>query len=102
MAEILLEQYNSFFSKPRENYGEYPHKDYKCSEMETVVFTEEKIRKQISKLKNSSSTGPDGVISECFKYGGQFVLEALNDIFNQMSDEGYSPECTRENWIVSG
>ena len=51
------------------------------------------------RLKNRSSPGPDGVIAECYKYGGNFIKDALIDIFNHMRKEGYSPDKSRLAWI---
>ena len=99
MANLLSEQYRSVFSVPREQYEKYDHIDYKCEDMNDFVFTEENIRKNIMKLKNSKSPGPDGIIAECYKYGSNFIIDALIDIFCQMKDEGYSPCMSREAWI---
>ena len=50
-------------------------------------------------MNNKGSPGPDGVIAKCYKYGEEFVLDALIDIFNHMRDDGYSPQQAREAWI---
>ena len=67
--------------------------------MNDFYFTEENIRKNIMKLKNSKSPGPDGIIAECYKYGSNFTIDALIDIFSQMKEEGYSPNMSRMVWI---
>ena len=61
IADLLKDQYRSVFSKPREHYN-YQNIDYKCGEMEKSYFTRDDILKQIRKLNNNSSLGPDGVI----------------------------------------
>ena len=99
MAKILANQYRSVFLKPLDTYPEYSHQDYNCGIMKEVLFTEENISKNIMRLKNSSSPGPDCIISECYKYGGSYMKDALIDIFSQMYDEGYSPYKSRLAWI---
>ena len=70
-----------------------------CEEMPEIYFTEENILKYIKKLNGSSGSGPDGITPQCIKYGGRYILEALLDIYNQMIQEGYSPNQMRQAWI---
>ena len=67
--------------------------------MHDITFTGVNVEKQISKLNSACSTGPDGIETKCFKEGGDFMIEALIDIYTQMYEEGYSPQCTRDAWI---
>ena len=39
MAELLLKQYRSDFLSPHDNYDEYNHHDYKCSDMGDFFFS---------------------------------------------------------------
>ena len=98
MADILQAQYKSVFTKPLENY-DYNHIDYNCEDMGEVIFNEKNIMKQIVRLKGDTSTGPDGIVTKCFKYGGQYIVDAWVDIYNQMKEEEYAPKCKREEWI---
>ena len=50
-------------------------------------------------MRGEASPGPDGTIGNCFKNGGDFILDALIDIYTQSLLEGYSPENSREAWI---
>ena len=45
------------------------------------------------------SSDPDGIINECYKHGGDNIIEALEEIYTQMWNESYSPQQTREAWI---
>ena len=94
----LTAKTQQIFSKPRESY-QYENIDYDCDTMNEVYFTRENILKQINKLNNKGSPGPDGVVARCYKYGEEFILDALIDIYNQMRDECYSPQKSREAWI---
>ena len=58
------------------------------------------ILKQIKKLNNGSSLGPNEGYVSCYKYGGQFILDTLTDICSQMMDEIDSPGMSREAWIA--
>ena len=99
MADLLAKQYRLVFSKPLESYN-YEHINYNAFlTMEDVIFSKEKIKKQISKLKNCCSSGPDGICSRCYKFGGELLLDALSDIYQRMWEEEYSPQQTREAWI---
>ena len=98
IADLLKEQYSSVFSKPRESY-QYENIDYDCDTMNEVYFIKENILKQINKLNNKGSPGPDGVVARCYKYGEEFILDTLIDIYNHMRDECYSPQKSREAWI---
>ena len=68
--------------------------------MSDIIFDSESISKQIKKLKNGKSAGPDGVMNECYKHGGKIISDALEDIYSQMWRESYSPQQTREAWIA--
>ena len=57
------------------------------------------IAKCITKLKSNASSGPDGVVTRCYKYGGHFLEEALIDIFNHSIEVGESPSNTKKAWI---
>ena len=67
--------------------------------MEKLYFNRDNIIKQIKKLINNSSPGPDGVSLLCYKNGGEFILDALIDIYNHIRERGYSPQKSREAWI---
>ena len=97
MARILLNQYRSVFSVPVQEIQE--QRKYSVEDMPDIFFNEENIMKYIKKLNASSSSGPDGVPSKCYKYGGIMICDALIDIYNQMWSEGYSPEKSRQAWI---
>ena len=100
MADMLLEQYRSVFSERVSDSYIYNNIDYMCDIMPEVIFTEEKIMKHINKLNNNSSPGPDGISSLCYKKGGQIILDSLIDIYTQMYNESYSPNNSREVWVV--
>ena len=57
------------------------------------------ILKYIKKLCGSSGTGQDGITPQCIKYGGQFLMDALVDIYSDMWTQGYSPNQMRQAWI---
>ena len=49
MANILPEQYDKVFSKPKDTY-QYKHIKYNCDMMSDIIFDKETISKQIMKL----------------------------------------------------
>ena len=59
----------------------------------------DKIKKVLKRLKGSASPGPDSVVGWCYKHGGDFILDALYDCFNQSIDMKYASVWTCEAWM---
>ena len=64
--------------------------------MDFGPITKEEIKKVLKRIKASASPGPDGVGGCCYKYGGEYILDAFSDCFNQSIDDEYASSCTRE------
>ena len=45
----------------------------------------------IAGLNNSAAMGPDGLSVHIFKYGGDVIINAVNDIATQSMEEGVVP-----------
>ena len=92
MAEILSNQYSSVFSVPREEVNEafisglFPHEaPVDSSSLTSVLFSES----NIAALSSAASPGPVGVSTNCYKWGGDFMVKALRDIFQSSMDTGH-------------
>lgn len=68
--------------------------------LETLDFTEEETRKIIGKLSNGAAVGPDGVPTQCYKYGGSLVVSALTDIARQSLDINEIPHILKLGWVT--
>ena len=53
----------------------------------------------IRKLKNDAAVGPDGVHVKCLKFGGLFILDALEDLVRTSLDGCSIPGCLKLAWI---
>ena len=83
MADILSAQYFSVFDPTREPAdGVDPVVEDDLPSIETVIFTEEKIRKALCLMTAKPSPGPDGIPGPGLKRGGDIVVEALVEICN--------------------
>ena len=63
ICEILVEQYNSQFSRSKsmDNTSEGEINDTKEGDLTDIDFNEEDIAKAIDKLNKNSAAGPDGI-----------------------------------------
>ena len=100
MAYILPQPYKSVTSIPRSEHHQENLIRIKFNNiMPDVIFTKSKILKYIKKLNNNSTSEPDGISSLCIKNTGNYIIDALEDIYNQMHNEGYSSIQFRQAWI---
>ena len=73
MCSILNTQYPSVLSKPltEQEYNEYDsHRMNNLniqSTLDSVIITNEKLRKAFARMKPFASPGPDGIPAKCFK-----------------------------------
>ena len=84
MAEIIVKQYYSVFSKPQNNdiLPDCDYCDYDLLTLTDVTITEEKVTKALSLMTHKPSHGPDGIPATALKRGGLLVRQALIDIFS--------------------
>ena len=54
----------------------------------------------VSKLNNGTSMGPDGLPVHIFQYGGNIIIEAINDITRDSIDSGSIPDFLKKGWIT--
>lgn len=104
MANILKLQYNSVFSPPVNseslNYNDFEQfKKYHDKIMPDININSQYIDMTVNRMKNNAAPGPDGAISPCYKHGGEFMKEALSDIYSLSLDQGIAPLDTKEAWI---
>ena len=105
MAEILNNQYASVFSpvlsdEKYENFtSERIDKINVNITMSDIELNSDMLWSAINKMKSHASPGPDGVTGCCLKHGGQYIQDALLDIFTESVEEEYAPDQTRISWI---
>ena len=63
--------------------------------------TREEIRKATMQLKVGKSLGIDGIPAEVYHYGGEAVLDKLQDLFTNCWERGILPLDLRDAFIVS-
>ena len=87
MAQILSDQYKSVFSIPAtdeivNNALKDDFHDGSNTEMNEIHISKESIKPYINHLKNEVAAGPNGISAMIYKNGGDFILDALDDIHN--------------------
>ena len=64
-------------------------------------ITEDEVTLAIRKLKSNKSAGPDGLISEVFKYASAYVTPFFMSFLNKLFDSGVFPDNWTESVIVA-
>ena len=109
MAQLLADQYCSVFSVPREEVNSaftaevFPQEltsSLDSPSLSTVLFSRDKIAVAVSSLSSSASPGPDGVFIDCLKWGGDFVLDALTDIFTDSMELGSVDQSMKQAFVT--
>ena len=109
MSDILSLQYERVCSVPRDEISnpgfmeELLRKDVDFeteARLESLVFMEEETKKILSKVSNGAAVGPDGVPTQCYKYGGGLVVTALTDIASQSLDQNEIPQILKLGWVT--
>ena len=102
MAQILVNQYSNICSIPRydlesQDFNEFLHEnDENMSGLHDIYIDREFLKKSIAKLSCQSGPGPDGVPPLCLKNGGNYILDALQDISQISLSESITPEIVRQ------
>ena len=60
----------------------------------------EEVERQLNKMKNDRSCGPDGIPSEALKHLGDWCVCQLTNIFNAIMQSGKMPDEWRESTIT--
>ena len=106
MAQLLSAQYSWVFSVPREVVDDdfvtevFPSVMSPHTVLSSIQFSEENIAKAISALSSSASPGPDGVPTDCIKWGGPLVTRAMQDIFSSSMGEGKADQSMKRAFIT--
>ena len=74
-------------------------KDIELTEMKRP-FTEGKMRKSLSRLKNNKSQGIDDISAEMIRYNPKIVPQQIADIFNEIVKTGNIPDEFIEGVLV--
>ena len=62
--------------------------------------TWEEVERQLNKMKNGKSCGPDGIPTEALKHLGDWGVRQLTKIFNAILQSGKMPDEWRESTIT--
>ena len=84
MADLLAKHYSSVFKVevlPMEEMSQVYQGD---SPLLTTEFTESFVRRQLSSLRETLATGPDGIYARLLKRICIFISEAVSDVFNSL------------------
>ena len=63
-------------------------------------ITKEEVELAMQKLKNKKAAGPDGVIGEMIKNGGNQVIDFFVKLCNVLFDKGIFPDCWSQSLIL--
>ena len=110
MVDILSRQYENICSEPRENINSTEFYEFLCDNSDidntcqprmcNILVSYEDTKKVISKLSNGAAMGPDGLPVHVFKYGGDFIINAVMDITQSSISTGDIPQSMRLGWIT--
>ncbi len=92
ISKIAAGYYQNLYSKKiPENSGGPQNKQREISEAEARINNEEipliinsEVRRVINRLKNNKAGGPDEIVNENIKYGGENMVKLLTMIFNDV------------------
>ena len=67
------------------------HDHFNCVEL-NIPISDLEVRQSINKLHANRSPGPDGVCLEMYKHSFHIILSFLNELFNEIFENGDCPE----------
>ena len=91
-ADVLNKFFCSVFTIENDENIPEPEMKYDGDALNDVVVTEEDVRKKLSKLNPSKSSGPDGLHPRVLKEVADEIVTPLTLIFNKTLREGVIPE----------
>lgn len=95
MTVILNKQFSSVFS--HEDTNNMPAaRQQTNNKLESVIFTPEKVKNKIDKLKPGSAPGPDNITVTFLRSFSSELCQPLSIIYNKSMSEGYVPEDWRK------
>ena len=75
-------------------------RDEPLSEGPLHEVTCEEVERQLNKMKNGKSCGPDGIPTEALKHLGDWGVRQFTTIFNAIMQSGKMPDEWRESTIT--
>ena len=98
---LLNNYFTSVFTK--ENLETLPNIEDKPSEsyLESVIIDSEKVRKYLSTLNPTKSSGPDNMHPKLFKELSDIIAEPLSEVFRKSIEEGVLPQCWKNANITA-
>ena len=100
MADLLAKHYASVFKQevlPMEEVTQLYQGD---SPLLTTEFSEAFVRQQLSRLRETLATGPDGIHARLLKRTCLFISEALSDVFNSLLQATKVPKIWMDSHIT--
>lgn len=81
-------------------FGDRNVKTYDCAYSNDIIITEHEIRDCIKALPSNKSPGPDGLVSEHFKYASPKLHAILAALLTSMLSHGFMPKKLIESVLV--
>jgi hypothetical protein len=87
IAELLKCHYNSMFSTPvvSQRFAEPLDKESSTSDpkdtLSDILIDPSGVRSVITSLSNNGAVGPDRIPTRCYKWGGDFMVDSMKDIY---------------------
>ena len=102
ICEILVEQYNSQFSrnKSRDKISEREINDINEGDLIDIDFSEEDISRAIDKLNKNSAAGPDGIPTVFLINTKKYIKTPLKIILRKSINEGVIPDIFKLAYIT--
>ena len=105
MSDILSRQYSDTptTNLKREDIKDFfSHESYPSGSkptLENIVINHDTVKDALSKLSSKSSPGPDGILANCLKYGGEEMTKFLVTLFQRSMDNTDVPQMIRNGLI---
>jgi hypothetical protein len=84
IATLWITSFQEVYSRQK-NDGLLKYVKDQCSNDDNYIINVSKVTEAIQKLKCHKSCGPDGILAEALKHGGQMLAVHLTMLFNMFS-----------------
>ena len=94
MAEILSKQYESVFSRPRQNPNQrkFEFQERDCNILTDIEITKDALIAAMKSIKSSSAPGPDELPTALYHRFAEELAIPLQLIWRRSLDTGLMPE----------
>ena len=99
-ARLFAEEYSSYFAADDNNVPIPPLDLRKKSALTSMRFCPALLQRQLKRMRNYASPGPDGITYLMLKRGGLFLLQQLSMLFQYCLDRGINPSQWKFAFVI--